>query len=111
MTFYEPGKFEVLTGVNLPMVLRLACQAEPRRAAVSELAHWLQDKAQRSVCLAGDLDKGRNCGPSCRSRCRSRRRSRMIERETEIVNRLGLHARAAAKLVHTAGASRAGSRW
>lgn len=27
----------------------------------------------------------------------------MIEREEEIVNRLGLHARAAAKLVHTAG--------
>lgn len=27
----------------------------------------------------------------------------MIERETEIVNRLGLHARAAAKLVHAAG--------
>ena len=28
----------------------------------------------------------------------------MIEREAEIVNKLGLHARAAAKLVHTAGA-------
>ena len=27
----------------------------------------------------------------------------MIERDVEIVNRLGLHARAAAKLVHTAG--------
>lgn len=27
----------------------------------------------------------------------------MIEKETEIVNRLGLHARAAAKLVHMAG--------
>ena len=27
MTFYQAGKFEVLTGVNLPMVLRLACQA------------------------------------------------------------------------------------
>ncbi len=27
----------------------------------------------------------------------------MTEREVEIVNRLGLHARAAAKLVHTAG--------
>ena len=27
----------------------------------------------------------------------------MIEKETEIVNRLGLHARAAAKLVHIAG--------
>ena len=30
----------------------------------------------------------------------------MIEREVEIVNRLGLHARAAAKLVHTAGGYR-----
>ena len=28
----------------------------------------------------------------------------MIQREVEIINRLGLHARAAAKLVHTAGA-------
>ena len=28
----------------------------------------------------------------------------MVEQETKIVNRLGLHARAAAKLVHTAGA-------
>jgi phosphocarrier protein HPr len=28
----------------------------------------------------------------------------VIERTAEIVNRLGLHARAAAKLVHTAGA-------
>ncbi|HBL30178.1 MAG TPA: phosphocarrier protein HPr [Acidobacteria bacterium] len=27
----------------------------------------------------------------------------MIEKEVEIVNRLGLHARAAAKLVHTTG--------
>jgi phosphotransferase system HPr (HPr) family protein len=27
----------------------------------------------------------------------------MVEREVEVVNRLGLHARAAAKLVHAAG--------
>jgi len=31
----------------------------------------------------------------------------VIEREVEIVNRLGLHARAAARLVHTAGAYKA----
>lgn len=31
----------------------------------------------------------------------------MIERETEIVNRLGLHARAAAKLVHAVSAFQA----
>lgn len=30
----------------------------------------------------------------------------MIEREVEIVNRLGLHARAAARLVHLAGSFR-----
>jgi phosphocarrier protein HPr len=30
----------------------------------------------------------------------------MIEREVEILNRLGLHARAAAKLVHATGAFR-----
>ena len=30
----------------------------------------------------------------------------MIERDSEIVNRLGLHARAAAKLVHLAGGFR-----
>lgn len=30
----------------------------------------------------------------------------MIEREVEIINRLGLHARAAAKLVHLAGSFR-----
>ena len=28
----------------------------------------------------------------------------MVERELAVINRLGLHARAAAKLVHTAGA-------
>jgi PTS system mannose-specific IIA component len=65
MTFYQAGKFEVLTGVNLPMVLRLACQAGVEKGTVSELAHWLQDKGQRSVCLAGDLEKGRKCGTSC----------------------------------------------
>jgi phosphotransferase system HPr (HPr) family protein len=33
-------------------------------------------------------------------------RPEVIEQEAEIVNRLGLHARAAAKLVHTAGSFR-----
>lgn len=59
MTFYQPGKVEVLTGANLPMVLRLACQAGPEKETVSDLARWLQDKAQKSVCLAGDLSQAR----------------------------------------------------
>jgi PTS system mannose-specific IIA component len=61
MTFYEPGKVEILTGVNLPMVLRMACQIKEEETSVSDLARWLQDKAQRSVCLAGDLTNGRKC--------------------------------------------------
>ncbi|HKI03666.1 MAG TPA: PTS sugar transporter subunit IIA [Thermoanaerobaculia bacterium] len=59
MTFFQAGKVEVLTGVNLPMVLRLACQAEPEAASVGELARWLQAKGQKSVCLAGDLSQSR----------------------------------------------------
>jgi PTS system mannose-specific IIA component len=61
MTFYEPGKVEILTGVNLPMVLRMACQIKEEEISVSDLARWLQDKAQRSVCLAGELIQGRRC--------------------------------------------------
>jgi PTS system mannose-specific IIA component len=59
MTFFQAGKVEVLTGVNLPMVLRLACQAETEVADVAELARWLQAKGQKSVCRAGDLVQGR----------------------------------------------------
>ena len=55
MTFFQAGKVEVLTGVNLPMVLRLGCQAEAEEMEVAGLARWLQAKGQKSVCLAGDL--------------------------------------------------------
>ncbi|MFL6193113.1 MAG: PTS sugar transporter subunit IIA [Thermoanaerobaculia bacterium] len=61
MTFYKAGKVEVLTGVNLPMVLRLACQIDDAETDVSELARKLQAKGQKSVCLAGDLVHGRKC--------------------------------------------------
>ena len=64
MTFFEPGKIEVLTGVNLPMVLRLACQADAEEAGVAELARWLQAKGQRSVCLAGELVQARKWEPA-----------------------------------------------
>jgi mannose PTS system EIIA component len=54
LTFQRPGSVEILTGVNLPMVLRLACQGSDPRG-VAEVARWLQGKGQRSVCLASDL--------------------------------------------------------
>jgi PTS system mannose-specific IIA component len=63
MTFFQAGKVEVLTGVNLPMVLRLACQAEADETSVTDLARALQTKGQKSVCLAGDLINNRRCVP------------------------------------------------
>jgi PTS system mannose-specific IIA component len=57
-SFQEPGKVEILTGVNLPMVLRLACRVEEDKS-LSEFARWLQGKAQRSICLATQAADGK----------------------------------------------------
>jgi PTS system mannose-specific IIA component len=54
LTLHQPGRIEILTGVNLPMVLKLACQGV-EETNVAEVAHWLQAKTQRSVCLASDM--------------------------------------------------------
>lgn len=50
----EPGRVEVVTGVNLPMVVRLGC---PRNhdMGVRELAEWIQDKARKSICRASEI--------------------------------------------------------
>jgi PTS system mannose-specific IIA component len=62
MTFYQPGKVEVLAGVNLPMILRMTCQSGMDGGkTVSELARLLQEKGKRGVCLASDLEEERKC--------------------------------------------------
>jgi PTS system mannose-specific IIA component len=53
MSLAESGRIEVVTGVNLPMVVRLACPGS-NETGVSELARWIQDKARASICLAGE---------------------------------------------------------
>jgi mannose PTS system EIIA component len=59
-SYLEEGRVEILSGVNLPMVTRLACQ--PRReGSLKDLALWLQAKTQRSVCLASELRAGKKC--------------------------------------------------
>lgn len=58
--FQQPGKVEILTGVNLPMVLRLACQSV-EDGNLSDVAHWLQAKAQRSLCLVSDMVQPPKC--------------------------------------------------
>lgn len=58
--FHQPGKVEILTGVNLPMVLRLACQSI-EDGNLSDVAHWLHAKAQRSLCLVSDMVQPPKC--------------------------------------------------
>jgi PTS system mannose-specific IIA component len=60
VSFLQSGRVEVLTGVNLPMVLRLACQSEEPED-LEEMARWLQTKAQRSLCLGSDMQV-KKCG-------------------------------------------------
>jgi PTS system mannose-specific IIA component len=52
-TFASPGHVEVMTGVNLPMVVRLGC-ANAQAMRVGVLARWLQAKGRRAIHRAGD---------------------------------------------------------
>jgi mannose PTS system EIIA component len=44
----RPGKVEVVTGVNLPMVLRLCCLGK-QAMGLAELARWIQAKGQQGI--------------------------------------------------------------
>ena len=48
----EPGRIEVVTVVNLPMVVRLGCP-DTMDKGVGELAEWIEGKARSSICRAG----------------------------------------------------------
>jgi PTS system mannose-specific IIA component len=52
--FRVAGKVEVVSGVNLPMVMRLACNGNRRPAGLAEIAEWLQDKGRESIRVAGE---------------------------------------------------------
>ena len=51
----DPGHVEVVTGVNLPMVLRLACQGS-RPGALHDLACWIQTKGQQGIRVGAGLE-------------------------------------------------------
>jgi len=57
LTFMEPGRVEIVTGVNLPMVVRLGCLG-CREKPLSEVARWIRDKTRRSICVATDVQSG-----------------------------------------------------
>ncbi len=60
LSFLEEGKIEVITGMNLPMVIKLASLRENR--PLSEIASFIRDYGQKNIALAGEFLKGQK-GP------------------------------------------------
>lgn len=56
LSFLEPGKVEILTGVNLPMLLKFASHRIDK--TLPELAMLLKGHGQKSIVLASEMLKG-----------------------------------------------------
>lgn len=57
LAFVVPDRVELISGVNLPMVVRLAC-AGGARGSVGETARWLEMKGRRAIRRASAVDRG-----------------------------------------------------
>ncbi len=53
LSFLEEHHVEVVTGVNLPMLIKLATMTEDK--PLEELAHFIQEYGQRNISVASDL--------------------------------------------------------
>lgn len=56
MSFLEEGKIEVITGVNLPMLIKLASFRGEKPLA--EIAAFIREYGQKNIALAGEVLKG-----------------------------------------------------
>ena len=56
MAFRDPGRIEIVSGVNLPMVVRLGCLVN-ENMHLSDLTKWIRDKARTSICSSADLPR------------------------------------------------------
>jgi mannose PTS system EIIA component len=53
LSFHDPGKVDVLTGVNLPMIIKIAGQKEGD--ALDSLARAVRDQGRSSISMASDF--------------------------------------------------------
>ncbi len=53
LSFHEPGKVDVLTGVNLPMIIKIAGQKEGD--TLDSLARIVRDQGRSSISMASDF--------------------------------------------------------
>lgn len=50
---HEPGKIDIVTGVNLPMIIKIVSQKEAD--SLESLARTVRDQGRRSIATAGDF--------------------------------------------------------
>ncbi len=53
MTFSRPGEIEIITGVNLPMIIKLASQKKDETLDI--LARKVRDEGQKNIYLASEV--------------------------------------------------------
>ncbi|NTU60379.1 MAG: PTS sugar transporter subunit IIA [Deltaproteobacteria bacterium] len=53
LPFLEPGRIEVVTGINLPMLLK--AQSARREMGLKELASFLREYGAKNIVVAGEL--------------------------------------------------------
>lgn len=56
LSFLEEGTIEVITGVNLPMLIKLANYREER--PLLEIAAFIKEYGQKNIALAGEVLQG-----------------------------------------------------
>lgn len=54
ITFLEEGRVEIITGVNLPMLVKLT-SLQKSEEALSEVAKQVRDRGQKSVYIASEI--------------------------------------------------------
>jgi PTS system mannose-specific IIA component len=53
LSFHDPGKVDVVTGVNLPMIIKIAGQKEGD--TLDSLARTVRDQGRSSISMASDF--------------------------------------------------------
>jgi mannose PTS system EIIA component len=61
MTFLETGKVEVVTGVNLPMLIKLAGLRDT--SSLLDAARQIREHGRTAIWVASDLLRGESGGP------------------------------------------------
>jgi PTS system mannose-specific IIA component len=54
LSFLDPGRIEIVTGVNLPMIVKFA-MLQHDAAEVTALAHTIVEKGSKAIKVASDL--------------------------------------------------------